>query len=394
MPPKCFRIAVVLLLCASAAAVLAQSPTEAPAGFDNVTNGFVDQATYDADRLLFERRFGLAQGLGPVYNARACGECHNHPIAGGASQVSNLRAGRFNGSAFIAHPGGSLIGDRATDPAFQEHVLDGNNARSFRIASSLAGAGFIESIANTTLVAISNAQPAAVRGQVIQVPVLEADNALRVGRFGWKNQFASLLSATASELLNQVGITSSLQPFENTSNGRRVDDGVLDPEDTSDAVSAFTRFLRATKAPPVDSDRFGSPDGNAGSSVFNAIGCAACHTRTIATAPAETLINGGAFRVPPALGSKIIHPFSDFLLHDVGTGDGIVENGGQTTRNKVRTAPLWGLRLRSRLMHDGLSVTVTEAILRHGNQAEESSDAFLALSATQRIQLLVFLSSL
>ena len=138
MPLKCLRMAVVLLLCTSAAAVLAQAPTEAPAGFDNLTNGFVDQATYDADRVLFERRFGLAQGLGPVYNARACGECHSHPIAGGASQVPNLRAGRFNGSAFIAHPAGTLIGDRATDPAFQEHVLDGNNVHSFRIASSLA----------------------------------------------------------------------------------------------------------------------------------------------------------------------------------------------------------------------------------------------------------------
>ena len=394
MPLKYLQIAIVLLLCASAAAVLAQGATEAPTGFDNLTNGFVDQATYDADRVLFERQFGLPEGLGPVYNARACGDCHSHPIAGGASQVSNLRAGRFNGIAFIAHPGGTLIGDRAIDPAFQEHVLDGNNVHSFRIASSLAGAGFIESIGNNTLIAISNAQAAGVRGQVIQVPVLEADNALRVGRFGWKNQFASLLSASASELLNQVGITSSLQPFENSSNGRRVDDGVPNPEDTSDAVSAFVRFLRATKAPPVDSDLLTSPDGHAGSTIFNGIGCAACHTRTIVTAPAGSLINGGAFTVPPALGSKIIRPFSDFLLHDIGTGDGIVDNGGQTTRNKVRTAPLWGLRLRSRLMHDGLSVTVMEAILRHGGQAEESSNEFVALSATERRQLLVFLSAL
>ena len=112
------------------------------------------------------------------------------------------------------------------------------------------------------------------------------------------------------------------------------------------------------------------------------------------TAPAGSLINGGAFTVPPALGSKVIHPFSDFLLHDIGTGDGIVENGGQATRNKVRTAPLWGLRLRSRLMHDGLSVTVMEAILRHGGQAAESSNEFVALSATERRQLLVFLSAL
>jgi CxxC motif-containing protein (DUF1111 family) len=359
-----------------------------------LTNGFVDQATYDADRVLFERRFRARSGLGPVYNARACGECHSHPITGGASQVSNLRAGRFNGSAFIAHPRGTLIGDRATDPAFQEYVLDGNNARSFRIASSLAGAGFIESISNDTLIAISTNQAAGIRGQVIQVPVMEADNAVRVGRFGWKSQFASLVSATASELLNQVGITSSLQSFDNTSNGRRVDDGVPDPEDTSDAVSTFARFLRATKAPPRDGDIVGSLDGNVGSAVFNTIGCSACHTRTIVTAQAGTPINGGAFTVPPALGSKVIHPFSDFLLHDLGTGDGIVENGGQTTRNKVRTAPLWGLRVRPGFMHDGLSVTVTEAIFRHGGQAEESSNAFIALSATERRQLLVFLSSL
>src|SRR5207344_767041 len=91
--------------------------------------------------------------------------------------------------------------------------------------------------------------------------------------------------------------------------------------------------------------------------------------RNIVTAPAGTVINGGAFTVPAALGDKNYHPFGDFLLHDIGTGDGIVQNGGQATRNMVRTAPLWGIGARTRFMHDGASLTVTAAIQRHTNQA-------------------------
>ena len=225
---------------------------------------------------------------------------------------------------------------------------------------------------------------------MIQVEVLEADNALRVGRFGWKNQFASLLSASASELLNQVGVTSSLQPFDNTSNGRRVDDGVPDPEDTNDAVTAFARFLRATMAPPLDSDLFGSPDGIAGSSIFNGIGCAACHTRTIVTAPAGC--TNQWWRLHGAAGARQQShpPLQRFSAPRRRYGRRDRRERRATTRNKVRTAPLWGLRLRSRLMHDGLSVTVTEAVIRHVGQAAESRSQFLALSPTERRQLLSF----
>jgi len=77
----------------------------------------------------------------------------------------------------------------------------------------------------------------------------------------------------------------------------------------------------------------------------------------------------GAFTVPAALGSKIIHPYSDFLLHDIGTGDGIVQNGGQSTANKLRTVPLWGTRTHSRRMHDGATLTFNESILRHAGEA-------------------------
>jgi len=162
-------------------------------------------------------------------------------------------------------------------------------------------------------------------------------------------------------------------------------------EDPDGDIGQFTRFMRATKAP-----RRGTVTAAAavGEHVFNAIGCHVCHVPAIVTAPAGTLINGDTFTVPPALGSKIIHAFGDYLLHDVGTGDGIVQNGGAGTRNKLRTPPLWGVRTRSRLMHDGKSLTMADAILRHANEAALVVHNFKTLSDLQRHQLLAFLSSL
>ncbi len=94
------------------------------------------------------------------------------------------------------------------------------------------------------------------------------------------------------------------------------------------------------------------------------------------------------------MGNKIIHPYSDFLLHDVGTGDGIVQDGPQSTANKLRTAPLWGLRTRTNLMHDGKSTTPSDAILRHGGEASAVIGRYKLLTPTQQSQLLKFLGSL
>ena len=127
-------------------------------------------------------------------------------------------------------------------------------------------------------------------------------------------------------------------------------DPVEDPEDDGNDVIAFADFMAATRAPgrqnpiPAAAVR--------GDLLFNQVGCAVCHTRTFVTAAPNTLINGGAFRVPAALGNKIIHPFSDFALHNIGTGDGIVQNGGQGSANQIRTSALWGIRARNRLMHE------------------------------------------
>jgi len=196
--------------------------------------------------------------------------------------------------------------------------------------------------------------------------------------------------------VNEMGITSPLQPDENTSNGDSVAefDTVPDPDDEGVDVELFALFMRSTLAPPRDLSRAATVDARDGSRIFNDIGCDTCHIRTITTAAPGTLINGGALRVAEALGNKIIHPFGDFLLHDIGTGDGIVQNGGPDTRNMVRTAPLWGLRTRGRFMHDALTFNLTDAIRRHGNQARPARDAFAALRPSDRNKLIAFLLSL
>ncbi|HEU0174361.1 MAG TPA: di-heme oxidoredictase family protein [Blastocatellia bacterium] len=370
--------------------------TDAPTGFDNLTNGFTTQAQFDADRDVFAEQEQIADGLGPVYNAQSCGECHQNPVTGGISQITELRAGHFNGINFVDAAGGSLINDRSINANFQERVPAGNEVRTFRTSLNTLGDGFVEAIDSNTLVAIAAGQPAGQAGTFIQVPVNEAGNAVRGARFGWKNQHASLISFSADAYLNEMGITSPLQPTENTSVGRSVAgiDTVPDPEDDGDDIEAFARFMRATKAPARDAALAATADAVTGAAIFDAIGCDICHVASINTVAPGTVINNGAFTVPAALGNKRIRPFSDFLLHNVGTGDGIVQNGGQGTRNQMRTPPLWGVRSRDRLMHDGETVNRNEAILRHFGQANPIINNYLSLSDTQKNQLITFLNSL
>jgi CxxC motif-containing protein (DUF1111 family) len=105
-------------------------------------------------------------------------------------------------------------------------------------------------------------------------------------------------------------------------------------------------------------------------------------------------VAAGAFIVPDSLGNKIIHPYSDFLLHDVGTGDGIVQTGGQETAQKLRTPPLWGVRTRTELLHDGRSVTFYDTIQHHRGEAFPVIENFNRLNPTQQSQLITFLRSL
>ena len=400
-------LVVLLLLAPVALAVPAvppvPPPAEAPTGFANQTNGTISQSQFDLDRAVFEEREEIADGLGPVYNAQACSECHQNPVTGGNSQVTVLRAGRYNGRTYTDRPGGSLIQDRAIDPVLQERVGLLENVQTFRASLNVLGDGYLEAIPDAAFDTIRSSQPATMKGTIIRVPILEAPGTTRVGRFGWKNQHASLISFSSDAYLNEMGITSPLQPAENTSNGQSVAawDTVADPEDAATItapfgpdIESFARFMRATMAPARDPNLAQTPDARAGEQVFRQVGCAACHTQAITTAPAGTGFNGGTFIVPEALGNKVIHPFSDLMLHDVGTGDGIVQNGGAISRNMIRTPPLWGLRTRTRLMHDGATVTRLDAILRHDHEARPVVQAFLHLPPPQRDQLLAFLASL
>jgi CxxC motif-containing protein (DUF1111 family) len=397
---------------ADAQAPPARRFSEAPTGFDSLTNGYLVQGpdfdtleedtvvpfrSFNDDRFVFEEVERRADGLGPVYNAQSCRECHQNVATGGASQVAEHRTGRLKDGVFFESLGGSLVHSRATDPRIVERVSAADKVRTFRISTNTLGAGFIEAIPNTAILAVRNAQPAAMRGTVVQAPVLEASGQSRIGRFGWKAQHASLVSFSADAYLNEMGITSPLFPEENTSSGVYVGwgtefDAVKDPEDDGTDVRAFADFMRATKAPSRGDI---TADVLTGETVFDQLGCSSCHTPTYRTSPPGTPINGGDFVVPAALGDKVIHPYSDFLLHDVGTGDGIpITPDLASTANQMRSAPLWALRTRSRLMHDGLTFTLRDAIERHGGQAARVTSAYETSSDNDKKMLEAFLDSL
>ena len=368
---------------------------------------------FEDNKFIFSERETIADGLGPTYNDVGCVECHQSVDVGAFSQTMEFRAGHITNGLFVDAPGGQLIHARGTDSDIVEHITTGETEKAFRITTSTLGDGFVECIANGTLQNNVAAEPAAQRGTLTSVPVTEANNALRVGRFGWKAQHASLLSFAGDAYLNEMGITNKFDG----SNGRSSSDPaagttenpcstaegvknctgppfdtVVDPEDDGDDVLAFADFMAATRAPgrqnpiPAAAVR--------GDSLFTSVGCAVCHTRTFQTAAPGTLINGGAFTVPAALGNKIIHPFSDFALHDIGTGDGIVQNAGQGSANMMRTAPLWGIRARNRFLHEGLNITISDSIQLHAGQATTARNNFNALTAAQRNDLIAFVLSL
>ena len=425
--------ALGLALAGQLAGQSSSTATEAPSGYDNQPNGLTDSATFNVDRGKFEETESIGDGLGPIFNAQSCRECHQNPVTGSTSQVKELRAGHHDGSgnfvpatAFLADntitiPNRSLINQRAICPAVdsitvngqpqafnfpqtqgQERITTAETIRAFRISLNTLGDGFVESIADQTLLNIAATQCSntggLICGEAVRVPVLEANGALAVGRFGWKDQHASLLSFSSDAYLNEMGISNRLPP--NNVDVTRVCDVVADPNDnTPDSegltdMDHFARFMRATKVPPRDFALANSSDGVAGASLFHSVGCAFCHVSSITTAPAGTAVAAGTFIVPSQLSNKVIHPFSDFLLHDIGTGDGIVQTGGQETARKMRTPPLWGVRTRTELLHDGRSSTFFDTIQRHGGEAAPVTNNFNRLSTTQQNQLLTFLRSL
>ena len=404
------RLTVVLFFVLPfvlAAAATQQQFTEAPTGFDDMTNGAVDPGSFTAAENVFvEVEQITPDGLGPVYNAQSCRECHQNVVTGGPSQVSELRAGHqdakgnFVGATLTMRDGStlgprSLINQRAICADAQGYVPERENIRAARMSVSILGDGFVEAVPDDELKGIAAKQAQATNGRIhgewVEVPVLEGGT-LAVGRFGWKDQHASLLSFAGDAYVNEMGITNRLFSAESTTLCNPA--GIAEPNDQNNDIDNFAKFMRATKAPPRDQALASSPDAMAGAAQFDKIGCTMCHVATLTTAPPGTTINGSTFTLPDALGNKKFHPYSDFLLHDIGTGDGIVQTGGQETAQKIRTVPLWGTRIRPEKMHDGASYTFEDAIRRHRGEAEETSERFRFLTPQQRNQLLIFLRSL
>ena len=413
MPPrgKTVLSLCAVLGCASLFTVFAgiaqQSASEAPAGFNtpsfnsaaSVSNGADEPAgdTFALDQQIFERNHQVKSdissetGLGPVYNGTACVTCHENPNTGGASQITELRVGHTDANGNFVNPtisindgqntitGRSIVNDRAICPQAQEHIPPTENIRALRAVLNTLGDGFVEAIDDQTLIAIAARQPGQsdgrIHGEVVMAPLFEAPGQTRVGRFGWKDQHGSLLSFVSDAYLNEMGVTNRLRPTDVTT----VCKTTTDPEDVADNlgladIDHFAQFIRATTVPPRDLVLAATTSATHGQRLFENLKCSTCHVPSILTAPAGTIVDGGLFTVPAALGNKLIHPYSDFLLHDVGTGDGIVQVGPQDTANKLRTVPLWGLRTKARFMHDLKSLSLESAIARHKEEAAEPDD--------------------
>ncbi|HST11761.1 MAG TPA: di-heme oxidoredictase family protein [Terriglobales bacterium] len=474
-------VLLAAVLCGFAVHSRGQAPVQAPealTGFDDQSNGFSDPDRRQADQKFFEEIEHIApDGLGPLYNAQSCRECHQTPVSGAASQVAELRVGHLDPHGLFVNPqirinhgaevirDRTLVNDRAICPEIQERVPDTETIRTFRLTTNTLGDGYVEAIPDETLLRIRRQQCKSTHrkicGQAVRVPVPEGEGKDRIGRFGWKDQHASLLAFAADAYLNEMGITSRLQkaevtttcnPSVSTTIPNQDPSKVTEPNSLPDPgdnnledIDHFASFMRSLKAPPRDGTATATDDVKRGAEVFSRIGCAVCHVDTIVTGKSPAIAGGPGLH-PEAVENRTIHPYSDFLLHDVGTGDGIsvalIEHFGRErmekrwreegavegkesatvneeecsesyqdavaegeknpkllrdtlcARNKIRTAPLWGLRLRSRLMHDGQSVQVDEAIRRHQGESEQVTKKFLKLKPGEQKALLAFLQSL
>lgn len=417
---KRFCVVGGLLSLVLAMIVVGQGLPEAPQGFDGQTNGSVPQNVMDADSATFQEVESISpSGLGPTYNETSCAHCHFNQAIGGASQISVLRAGHYDftrpawfkkwrnrfdttGSigTFVAAtavtangtpvPDRSLINQRATCPAAQEHLTAADNIHSMRLTLPTNGDGYVEAVPDAELLAIA----AKNGGEAIQVPIGEANGVTAVGKFGLKDQHASLLSFSGDAYLNEMGITNALNPDEVITVCNPA--GISEPNDpnaATDDIHQFAEFMRALKVPPRGPI---TAAVTAGAALFDKIGCTSCHVATLTTAPSGTAINGGTYIVSDAIGGKQFHPYSDFLLHSLGQNEceGIQQNGPADTICKMRTMPLWGVSTRTQLMHDAQSPTYGEAIQRHGGEAADEQNRFNRLSNAQQQEVLAFLGSL
>jgi formylglycine-generating enzyme required for sulfatase activity/CxxC motif-containing protein (DUF1111 family)/subtilisin-like proprotein convertase family protein len=360
------------------------------------------QMRFALGRVAYETPLEVADGLGPAFNQTSCAACHETPIGGwGATRVThfgNLSGGNFD---FLEALGGPVLQRFAISTACEEELPPAaiaNHVRD-RVTPSVLAFGLVEAISDDAILALADPNDAngdGISGRAhLVVPLEDPASPLRVGRFGWKAQIATIRSFSGDAARNEMGLTNAVIASETAPNGDAAlladCDDIPDIEDAPDAFGAsfvdrvtdFQRYL----APPPQSPR----SGMAGESIFNAVGCVNCHARQFITSSSEAL--------EPVLRAQTIRPYSDFLLHDMGSlADGIPD--GNALPTEMRTPPLWNLRTRPVLLHDGsanaplFAARVESAILAHAGEGLASRNAYAALSAADKAKVIAFLDSL
>lgn len=335
------------------------------------------------------------EGLGPAFNGTSCAACHNVPAVGGSGPIAEVRAARRNARGEVEGYGenGDTLFQLFSIPghACQAIIPDDATIIARRIPIPVFGDGLVEAIPDETIRALEDPFDRDGDGVTGRAAIIVdvATQERRVGRFGWKAQQASLLTFGAAAYRDEMGITNDLFPLELatgvTADRMRLCDPIQGVEDLIDPATrrrgidnfaSFMKFLAPVERGPV------SDQARAGEQIFAALQCTTCHVPSLTTGPSAN----------PLFDRKAVPLYSDLLLHDIGTGDGLPQ--AAASAEEMRTPALWGLRLRRPLLHDGSAATIEEAIARHRNEAERARSLFDRLDEAQRAALSAFLRSL
>lgn len=363
---------------------------------DGLSNG--ELGDFQLGQVQFRRAFTIREGLGPVFNSASCISCHS---GDGRGSTENILVRFSRGTDLIPSEGGPQLQDKAIPGAEPERLPAGVDV-SRRLPPPVAGIGLIEAISDSSI--LSHADPGdadadGISGRpnyVAAASYVPADEpgggvGLKVGRFGRKAQVPALLQQVVEAYHQDMGITSSYHPIENTNPlATRVVPGLdqaADPEVEDNEVRVVTQYVREL-APPKPGDW--TDRRRRGEAVFQTVRCAGCHVPTLHTGPHEI----------DALANRDVTLYSDLLLHDLGPDDADNRPDGDADGLEWRTTPLWGMRIqrefldgRLLLLHDGRAHSVDEAVREHGGEAAAVRAAYLALSADDRAALLDFVES-
>jgi CxxC motif-containing protein (DUF1111 family) len=336
----------------------------------------------------------LTGGLGPVFNERSCAACHNAPAVGGGSRRAVTRFARRNNGVFdpLTALGGTLTQDHAIGPPdgsphpFRpERPPQQATIVVRRRSTPLFGLGLVDATPDADFIALAQTQAARRDGTAGRTNLVDNTRAgmQTIGKFGWKSQVPTLVQFAGDAYLNELGVTSADFPNENCPQGNCAE-LAFNPapgiNDDGSGVSALADFMSMLAPPPRGRQNADTTDGEA---TFTQLGCAACHVSTL---------RSGASPIA-ALDRKTYHPYSDFLLHDMGTLGDDLEMGNAKSR-EMRTAPLWGLRFITAYLHDGRALTLDQAITAHDGQARAARDRYTTLAAGAKAKLIAFLQSL